>query len=112
VNWLRTRFGLDHRIIPPCWYQHPALIDLLTALRDHHRLAYDPVQPASGATDWHRTFRDLEPRLRDWASRTSCTPDTHRLDQPIPAPDDSVHWEQHQHADIRRRQQDEGERTP
>jgi hypothetical protein len=80
VDWLQQRYSLDHRVIPPCWEQHGALVDLLTALRDHHAAAFDPYQAATAATEWHRVFRDVELRLREWASRTACSPFEHRPD--------------------------------
>jgi hypothetical protein len=66
VVWLKNRYVLDHRVVPPCWYLHGALVDLLTALRDHHDYAFGELQPATAAGEWHRVFRDLEARLRDW----------------------------------------------
>jgi hypothetical protein len=78
VKWLRERYSLDHRVVPPCWEKHGALVDLLTALRDHHEGAFDPYQAPTAATEWHRVFRDIELRLREWAGRTSCSPSEHR----------------------------------
>jgi hypothetical protein len=44
IAWLNDRYTLDHRTIPPCWHQHGALIEELSALRTawlaglrHHR---------------------------------------------------------------------------
>lgn len=99
VEWFKDRFALDHRVVPPCWYLHGALVDLLTALRDHHEYAFTDVQPATAASEWQRVFRDLEPRLRDWASRTGCTRDVHRPDVTMEWADDTVRWEQHVRGD-------------
>jgi hypothetical protein len=95
VEWLRDRYTLDYRVVPPCWYRHSALVDVLVALRDHHQYAFSDLQPASAATEWQRVFRDLEPRLREWASRAGCTRDTHRPDITMPCPDDTPVWQQH-----------------
>jgi hypothetical protein len=95
VEWFKDRYGLDHRVVPPCWYLHGALVDVLTALRDHHQYAFNDLQPATAASDWHRTFRDLEPRIRDWASRTGCNRDEHRSDLAMPGPDDTATWQKH-----------------
>jgi hypothetical protein len=103
VDWFTVRFVLDHRVVPPCWYRHGALVELLTALRDHHRCAFDRLQPPSAATEWHRVLRDLEPRLRDWASRTGCTRDLHRADVTIQRSDDAAPWEAHLAEDRRKR---------
>jgi hypothetical protein len=95
VGWFKRRYTLDHRVVPPCWYRHGALVDLLSALRDHHEYAFGELQPATAATEWHRVFRDLEPRLRDWASRTGCTRDEHRPDVTVDWPEDATAWSQH-----------------
>ena len=99
VEWLVRRYALDHRVVPPCWYLHPSLVDVLTALRDHHAYAFDPLQPGSTATEWHRVFADLERRLRDWASRTGCTRDQHRPDVHPAGLDDDQRWAAHLEAD-------------
>src|SRR3954468_14353609 len=103
VEWLKDRYVLEHRVVPPCWYLHGALVDLLTALRDHHEYAFGELQPATAAAEWHRVFRDLEPRLRDWASRTGCTRDQHRPDVTVGWPDDAARWKTHVVEDERRR---------
>src|SRR3954470_18511762 len=95
VEWFKDRYALNHRVVPPCWYLHGALVDLLTALRDHHEYAFGELQPAIAASEWHRAFRELEPRLRDWASRTGCTRDQHRPDVTVEWPDDSALWKAH-----------------
>ena len=41
VRWLVTRYALDHRDVPPCWYAHGDLVEELTALWTAHRAAYD-----------------------------------------------------------------------
>jgi hypothetical protein len=99
VSWLTDRYVLDHRVIPPCWYRHGAVVDVLTALRDHHRCAFDDLQPPTAAGEWHRVFRDLEPRLRDWAARTGCTTTMHRPDVAVTWPDDRDDWAQHLHTE-------------
>jgi hypothetical protein len=103
VKWLKDRYALDHRVVPPCWYLHGALVDLLTALRDHHEYAFGELQPATAASEWHRAFRELEPRLRDWASRTGCTRDQHRPDVTVEWPDDTGRWSAHVADDERQR---------
>ena len=95
VTWLAARYGLDHHHIPPCWYLHPALVDLLTALRDQHRAAHHHLaQPAAPAA-WQATLWQFEPRLRDWVARAGCTRDQHRDDLPITWPDDTTRWQAH-----------------
>lgn len=107
VKWLKDRYALDHRVVPPCWYLHDALVDLLAALRDHHEYSFGQLQPATAAAEWHRVFRDLEPRLRDWASRTGCTRDQHRPDLTVDWPDDAARWKAHVAHDKQQRLADE-----
>jgi hypothetical protein len=35
VDHLVDRFGLETRVIPPCWYRHNTVVEALSALRDH-----------------------------------------------------------------------------
>jgi hypothetical protein len=95
VVWFRTTFGLDHRVVPPCWYRHSALVEVLSALRDHWLSAYDPLNSPTAASEWHRVFAQLEPRLREWAARTGCTAGEHRPDVTPTVPDDRDRWERH-----------------
>lgn len=100
ILWLRREFAFDHRVVPPCWYRHPALVSVISALHDHWRAAYDPLNSLLGPSDWHRAFVQLEPRLREWASRTGCTASMHRADVVADYPDDSAEWEAHVAADV------------
>lgn len=108
VTWFKDRYALDHRVVPPCWYLHPALVDLLTALRDHHHHAHSDTALATDALAWQRAFAETEPRLRDWASRTSCPSDQHRDDLTAAWPADTERWDAHVNRDrterIRREQ--------
>jgi hypothetical protein len=100
VEWFRLTFVFDHRVVPPCWYRHSALVEVLSALRDHWVCAYGPLNPALGASDWHRALIQFEPRLRDWAARTGCTAGVHRMDVVAEYPDDADAWERHITADV------------
>jgi hypothetical protein len=33
VIWITERYGLDHKVIPPCWGHHGAIVEELSALR-------------------------------------------------------------------------------
>ena len=52
VEWLVERYSLDHRIVPPCWFLHGALVDELTALWGAWQVAYGrwirPPTPPTG----------------------------------------------------------------
>lgn len=80
VRWLVTRYALDHRDVPPCWYLHGAHVEELAALRGAWDLAYDPAQTATATADWQLTFAHARLRLRDWAARTGCRAGQHRPD--------------------------------
>jgi hypothetical protein len=95
VCWFRDRFGYDYRVVPPCWYLHPAQVELLSALRDHWLSAYDPLNSPTAASEWHRVLAQLEPRLREWAARTGCTTREHRPDPTASVIDDAARWETH-----------------
>lgn len=82
VRWLVTRYALDHRDVPPCWYRHGSLVEELSALRGAHTVAFDPSQPAGGAADWHTTFGYARARLQGWNARTGCKSGQHRDDTP------------------------------
>ncbi len=107
VEWFRREFVFDHRVVPPCWYRHSALVSVLAALHDHWRSAYDSLNTPAASSDWHRSLLQLEQRLRDWASRTGCTVGTHRPDVVAEYPDDSAEWAAHVAADVAARAQRE-----
>ncbi len=100
VNWFRIEFAFDHRVVPPCWYRHRALVQVLSALRDDWLVAYDPLSNRDGAAAWHRSLMLLEQRLRDFASRTGCTFDMHRAELIPGYPDDAGQWRAHVDADV------------
>lgn len=104
VMWFRLEFGFDHRVVPPCWYRHAALVSVLSALRDHWLYAYDPMNTAVAACDWHRALIVVEQRLRDWAARTGCTTSMHRADTVAAYPDDAIDWAAHVQADVEARE--------
>ena len=104
VGWLRAEFGFDHRVVPPCWYRHRALVSVLSALHDHWLAAYDPMSSLAGAGEWHRGLIQLEARLREWASRTGCSLGEHREDIATAYPPDHEAWRAHLAGDMAARQ--------
>jgi sugar lactone lactonase YvrE len=52
----------------------------ISALRDHWRAAFDPLNSPTATSEWHRVLAQPEPRLREWGARTGCTPAMHRPD--------------------------------
>jgi hypothetical protein len=94
------RYALDHRTVPPCWYLHPALVDVLSALHEMHRWCYDPSAPLNRASEFHMRLRDLEPRLIELTARTGCTRDAHRPIAPYEPPTDGDRFATHVRADV------------
>jgi hypothetical protein len=73
VEELMARFGhLDHHVIPRCWFRHNGHVEALVALRDQERVNYGETAPGTAAVDWHRGFRDIEARLREWTGQLAC----------------------------------------
>ena len=103
VDLFRAELGFDQRVVPPCWYRHTAIVNLLSALRDHWVGAYQGGN-LSGPAEWHRSLIPLERRLRDWAARTGCTGEEHRPDPVFDTPAVSADWQQFVSADVARRQ--------
>ena len=53
VSWIRHRYPLAKRI-PPCWAEHPEIVEELTALWLAWQQAYEvPEAPLTAASDWH-----------------------------------------------------------
>ncbi|WP_347351228.1 hypothetical protein [Intrasporangium sp.] len=81
VRHLTGRFGLDARVIPPCWDRHPPLVEVLSALRDHERGCYaDSAAPTAGV-EFIRALYDVKRILTDAVARTGCTAGEHREDR-------------------------------
>lgn len=95
VEWFAATYVLDPRAVPACWFLHESIAELLDALRAYHGYCHDRLASPTGPVDWHRVFRDLEPRLREWVSRTGCTPGAHRPDPVRHVDVDELAWERH-----------------
>ncbi len=81
VQRLVARFGLDQRVVPPCWARHPGLVETLSALRDHERGSYaDSASPTAGM-DFIRALHDARRILTESVARTGCTAHEHRDDR-------------------------------
>ena len=73
VRTLVQRFGIEPRVLPPCWEQHNGMVEALLALRDHERACYADSASPTAAVDWFRALREIEIRLADLAAQTQCT---------------------------------------
>jgi hypothetical protein len=73
VERLTARFShFDHHVIPRCWFLHNGHVEALSALRDQERVNYGETAPGTAGVDWHRAFRDIEARLREWTAQLAC----------------------------------------
>ncbi|TCO41028.1 hypothetical protein EV646_116119 [Kribbella antiqua] len=78
VAWVIHRYRVDHKTIPPCWPEHGALVEELSALRTYWESCYqDDANPADPLA-FHRDLTLTLRRLRDWSSLLGCTRTTHR----------------------------------
>ncbi len=92
VHRLVARYDLDSHVVPGCWYRHNHLVEALAALRDYERGCFAATAPPTAAVDWQRALRDIESRLRAWASDLRCDYNHHPAhDTARVMPDDE--WE-------------------
>src|SRR3974390_445781 len=111
VENLMERFPhLDHHVIPRCWFRHNGHVEALVALRDHEGVAFGESAPGTAAVDWHRAFRDIEARLREWTGLLACGA-THEPRSARQRLDDADEWERWVSEDVRRRQRKPGNRA-
>ncbi|HEX5403957.1 MAG TPA: hypothetical protein VFX16_16850 [Pseudonocardiaceae bacterium] len=92
VERLVDRFALDPRPVPPCWFRHNAMVEVLAALRDHERASYAPDAPGTEAVDWLRALGEAEHRLAECAARTQCSVTEHRDDPARMWHTDAAEW--------------------
>ena len=64
VQWVTTRFDIPITLIPNCWWQHPALVEELSALHVAWRTAYDPQDSGLGPLMWLERWHAARTRLR------------------------------------------------
>jgi hypothetical protein len=98
----RPRGVVSLRKAPGLWWRHDEYVEALQALRDHERVSFGASAPGTGAVEWHRAFRDIEGRLREWTRELRCGRE-HLPQQtaiPEPEPDD---WRSFVVADAHRR---------
>ncbi|MGO4362284.1 hypothetical protein [Terrabacter sp. RAF57] len=80
VTDLVRRFAIEPRFVPPCWAKHGALIEILSALRDHERADFaDTASPTAGL-DFIRALHDGHHFLAEHVAKTQCSVAGHRDD--------------------------------
>jgi hypothetical protein len=82
VNWATERYRLDHKVIPPCWSNHGALVEVLSALRTFWEVCYLKDSAPSDPLTFHRDLTLAIRRLRDWSATLGWSWTTHRPEQP------------------------------
>jgi len=105
VESLVDRFGLETRVVPPCWYRHNTLVESLSALRDYERICFAPSASPTGAVDWFRALREIEHRMSEAGARTQCSVNEHRPDPARAWTTDQAPWLTFVEADHRNRKQ-------
>lgn len=77
VAWIRCRYPLAKKL-PPCWPEHPEVVEELTALWLAWQAAYEqPDAQPTAAADWHdRWLPGALHRLEHGAHAINCS-DTH-----------------------------------
>jgi hypothetical protein len=83
VEWFTTRYRLDHKVVPPCWHQHGAITEELSALRTFWESCYLEDAAPSDPLAFHRDLEHALRRLREWSSHLGCSRTLHR-----PEPED------------------------
>ena len=93
VERLIERFThLDHHVIPRCWFLHNGHVEALAALRDQEWVNYGETALGTAGVDWHRAFRDVEGRLREWTGQLACGA-VHEVRTHQVRSSDSVEWD-------------------
>jgi hypothetical protein len=100
VDELRRRFEfLDHHVIPHCWWRHNGHVEALAALRDHERVSFADLAPATAPLDWLRGLRDTAAVLRSWTADLACGA-THQPSISQSLTFDPDEWSRHVEADL------------
>lgn len=80
LTWLRNRYALDHRVLPPCWAEHGALVEELSALHTAWGVAFAVASGPELPLRWHAEFAGARHRLAQWVARSGCRAGEHRAD--------------------------------
>ncbi|HEX2903436.1 MAG TPA: hypothetical protein VHO01_08260 [Jatrophihabitans sp.] len=105
VQQLVARFGLSGRVLPPCWFRHNGMVELLSALRDYENACYAASAAPGGGLDFLRGLREAEFLLGEWTGRAGCTAGEHHPDPARTLVTDKAGWDAHVAADVARRAQ-------
>jgi hypothetical protein len=78
------RFAVEPRFVPPCWAQHGALVEILSALRDHERADYADTASPPAAMDFIRAGHDAQIFRAEQVAQPQCSVAGHRDDLVAP----------------------------
>ncbi len=78
VARLVDRYQLDARTVPPCWTDHGALLEELSALHTAWQSSYALTAPGNAPLAWHTSFAACRTRMSEYTARTGCTAARHR----------------------------------
>ena len=66
VVWFTHRYNIATRKVPPCWFQHGALAEELSALHTAWLVSFDSLDAGYGPIGWHERLAVAIPRLATW----------------------------------------------
>lgn len=66
VEWFLTRYEIPDQKIPPCWWQHPALVEELSALHTAWLVSFDQTDGGYGPIGWHERLTVTMQRVGAW----------------------------------------------
>jgi hypothetical protein len=79
VGWLNEEYvWRTHRVVPPCWPEHPHIVHELAVVAVLRREAGDALSPAP-LEEWHRfTLPQFLERIAARVGETGCPPERHQ----------------------------------
>jgi len=87
LRWFVPRYNLTS-LVPPCWTQHPPMVEELSALYAAWRGAYsDPAANPDAGLTWHEQLDRWRARWANW-NPDNCNVNVHR-------PTVEVEWSGH-----------------
>jgi hypothetical protein len=92
VDWFTRRYSIPARKIPPCWYQHGALVEELSALHTAWLVSFDTMDAGYGPIGWHERLAATLPRLTTWYNGECQTGHTPLTTPSRTTPDDTDVW--------------------
>jgi len=111
VEGLVVRYPhLDVHFIPPCWFRHPSHVEALAALRDHERVSFAEISPATSPVQFQVALSQIESRLRIYTDAAGCL-STHREPVNPLVPPSNETWQEFVTADGNRRRMESLEKV-